>query len=220
MDAQRQPETQHGKTDRILVGRTSKFSSRCNGRPPKNPLKPKVKIFKAAPYKVHHDDVNIELPLIQSAISPLILPAPFYIYFYFFRLAHIRSIIRVNPLTPKNFPDSLAASQMDSRELRIMFATCYGHFMSHFNMLVFPALVLPLAGRLKMDMAYVLDISFWMYLLFGVTALPWGVIADRWGARPLFLIETNSGIETVFYALGIVSVVLVVVIVILIQKTR
>ena len=137
---------------------------------------------------MHHDDVNIELPLIQSAISPLILPAPFYIYFYFFRLAHIRSIIRVNPLTPKNFPDSLAASQMDSRELRIMFATCYGHFMSHFNMLVFPALVLPLAGRLKMDMAYVLDISFWMYLLFGVTALPWGVIADRWGARPLFLI--------------------------------
>ncbi len=188
MDAQRQPETQHGKTDRILVGRTSKVSSRCNGRPPKNPLKPKVKIFKAAPYKVHHDDVNIELPLIQSAISPLILPAPFYIYFYFFRLAHIRSIIMVNPLTPKNFPDSLAASQMDSRELRIMFATCYGHFMSHFNMLVFPALVLPLAGRLKMDMAYVLDISFWMYLLFGVTALPWGVIADRWGARPLFLI--------------------------------
>jgi len=77
---------------------------------------------------------------------------------------------------------------MDSREVRIMFTTCYGHFMSHFNMLVFPALVLPLAGRLKMDMAYVLDLSFWMYLLFGITALTWGMIADRWGARPLFLI--------------------------------
>jgi MFS family permease len=76
---------------------------------------------------------------------------------------------------------------MDSRELRILFATCYGHFMSHFNMLVFPALVLPLVGRLKMDMAYVLDLSFWMYLLFGVTALPWGMIADRWGARSLFI---------------------------------
>jgi len=77
---------------------------------------------------------------------------------------------------------------MDSRELRILFATCYGHFMSHFNMLVFPALVLPLVGRLKMDMAYVLDLSFWMYLLFGVTALPWGMIADRWGARSLFIV--------------------------------
>lgn len=77
---------------------------------------------------------------------------------------------------------------MNSRERRILLTTCYGHFMSHFNMLVFPALVLPLAGQLKMDMAYVLDLSFWMYCLFGVTALPWGMIADRWGAKPLFLI--------------------------------
>jgi MFS family permease len=77
---------------------------------------------------------------------------------------------------------------MDSRESRILIATCYGHFMSHFNMLVFPAVVLPLAGRLKMDMAYILDLSFWMYCLFGITALPWGLIADRWGSKPLFLI--------------------------------
>jgi len=77
---------------------------------------------------------------------------------------------------------------MDSRESRILIATCYGHFMSHFNMLVFPAVVLPLAGRLKMDMAYILDLSFWMYCLFGITALPWGMIADRWGSKSLFLI--------------------------------
>jgi hypothetical protein len=55
-------------------------------------------------------------------------------------------------------------------------------------MLVFPAVVLPLAARLKMDMAYVLDLSFWMYCLFGITALPWGMIADRWGSKSLFLI--------------------------------
>ena len=77
---------------------------------------------------------------------------------------------------------------MDSRELRIMFATCYGHFMSHFNMLVFPAVVLPLVGRMKIDMADILDLSFWMYCFFGITALPWGMIADRWGSKPLFLI--------------------------------
>ena len=91
-------------------------------------------------------------------------------------------------MTKKNTRESFTSHQMDSRELRILFATCYGHFMSHFNMLVFPALVLPLVGRLKMDMAYVLDLSFWMYLLFGVTALPWGMIADRWGARSLFIV--------------------------------
>jgi len=60
--------------------------------------------------------------------------------------------------------------------------------MSHFNMLVFPAIVLPLTVRLKADMATVLGMSFWMYLLFGCTALPWGVIADRWGAGPLMRI--------------------------------
>ena len=77
---------------------------------------------------------------------------------------------------------------MDSRETRILVATCYGHFMSHFNMLVFPAVVLPLAHRLNMGMGYILDLSFWMYCLFGISALPWGMIADRWGSKPLFLI--------------------------------
>ena len=77
---------------------------------------------------------------------------------------------------------------MDSRERRILLVTCFGHFMSHFNMLAFPALLLPLAEHLGMDMAEALGLSFWMYLLFGVTALPWGLAADRWGAKPFLLI--------------------------------
>ncbi len=77
--------------------------------------------------------------------------------------------------------------RLDSRDRRILLNTCYGHFMSHFNMLVFPALVLPLMARLEMPMAQVLSLSFWMYLLFGLTALFWGLLADRFGARPLLL---------------------------------
>ena len=61
--------------------------------------------------------------------------------------------------------------------------------MSHFNMLVFPAIVLPLTVHLQVDMATVLGLSFWMYLLFGCTALPWGMIADRWSAGPLMLMR-------------------------------
>ncbi len=61
--------------------------------------------------------------------------------------------------------------------------------MSHFNMLVFPAIVLPLTVYLQVDMATVLGLSFWMYLLFGCTALPWGMIADRWSAGPLMLMR-------------------------------
>jgi predicted MFS family arabinose efflux permease len=78
--------------------------------------------------------------------------------------------------------------KLDPRDRRILLNTCYGHFMSHFNMLVFPALVLPLMARLEMPMAQVLSLSFWMYLLFGLTALFWGLLADRFGARLLLLI--------------------------------
>jgi MFS family permease len=78
--------------------------------------------------------------------------------------------------------------KMDAFEKRILINTCFGHFLSHFNMLVFPAVVIPLTVRMNLTMAEVLGVSFWMYLLFGLTALPWGLAADRWGAKPLLIL--------------------------------
>ena len=70
-------------------------------------------------------------------------------------------------------------------------------------MLVFPALVLPLAGILRLDLAQVLQLSFLQYLLFGVSALPWGMVADRWAGRPLmvlmFLGASLSGFAAAFW---------------------
>ncbi|MBW1713520.1 MAG: MFS transporter, partial [Deltaproteobacteria bacterium] len=43
-------------------------------------------------------------------------------------------------------------------------------------------------GRLGLDVAQVLGLSFWMYLLFGLTALPWGLVADKWQAKKLLLL--------------------------------
>jgi len=77
---------------------------------------------------------------------------------------------------------------MNTRERHILFQTCYAHFIAHFNMLVFPALIMPLATGFEMDMAQVVGMSFWMYLLFGVSALLWGGLADRFGARPLMML--------------------------------
>lgn len=74
---------------------------------------------------------------------------------------------------------------MTTNERNVLITTCFGHFLSHFNMLVFPAVVLPLSVMLNMPLAEVLAISFWMYLLFGITALPWGLAADRLGAKTL-----------------------------------
>ena len=74
---------------------------------------------------------------------------------------------------------------MNANDRSILTVTCYGHFISHFNMLVFPAILLPLSGRLGLDMIETLSLAFWMYLLFGLTALPWGLLADKLGPRPL-----------------------------------
>ncbi len=95
---------------------------------------------------------------------------------------------------------------MEKREHHILINTCFGHFMSHFNMLVFPAIVLPLTKRLDMAMADVLGLSFWMYLLFGCTALPWGMIADRWGGKALMRVYyAGAGISGLAAALWIDS---------------
>jgi len=75
---------------------------------------------------------------------------------------------------------------MEPQERRILASTCLGHFLAHFNMLVFPALALPVAQRTGLDLPAVLQLAFWQYLLFGVTALGWGLAADRWGPRKLF----------------------------------
>ncbi|KMY65880.1 hypothetical protein AAU61_19830 [Desulfocarbo indianensis] len=77
---------------------------------------------------------------------------------------------------------------MNQQERGILAVTCFGHFLSHFNMLVFPALVLPLSNLLNLTMAQTLALSFWQYLLFGITALPWGLASDRFGARPMLML--------------------------------
>lgn len=79
-------------------------------------------------------------------------------------------------------------SRMDEKERGILIITCFGHLMSHFNMLVFPALVMPLTTILDMEMPAVLALSFWGYLLFGISTLPWGMATDRLGPMPLMLL--------------------------------
>jgi len=88
------------------------------------------------------------------------------------------------------------SKKFSQHEKHILSITGYGHFLSHFNMLVFPALVLPLTGILNLEISEVLGLSLWMYLLFGVTALPWGILSDRWKVRNLlFIFYLGAGIS-------------------------
>lgn len=75
-----------------------------------------------------------------------------------------------------------------NNEKKIIVFTCIAHFLSHFYELIFPALAIPLMISLKMELADVLKLSFLMYLLYGLGALPWGIISDRFGNRRSLII--------------------------------
>ena len=87
---------------------------------------------------------------------------------------------------------------MNTQERAILSATGYGHFLNHFNMLVFPALAPPLSQHFGLDLAVTLDLGFWMYLLF-------------W---------TRMGHLSCFPVSGTISVLLVIMISVLIMSTQ
>ena len=51
---------------------------------------------------------------------------------------------------------------MNSQERKILFFSSSIHFLTHFYVLVFPALVMPMSRDLGLPLATVLNISFWM----------------------------------------------------------
>jgi len=77
---------------------------------------------------------------------------------------------------------------VNPEERRLLAVTCFGHFLSHYNMLVFPSVAVPLAAMLGLPLGAVLQLSLYQYLLFGITALPWGLACDRFGAKPLLVL--------------------------------
>ncbi len=73
---------------------------------------------------------------------------------------------------------------MNRNEKIILFFAAAGHFFTHFAMLAFPAMVMPMSRDLGLPVSEVVELSFWMYFLYGVLAALWGWISDRWGHKP------------------------------------
>lgn len=68
-------------------------------------------------------------------------------------------------------------------EQRILGVTGVAHFVTHLYELTFPALALTVRDDLGWSLAEVLRLSFLMYLLFGLGALPMGILTDHWRAK-------------------------------------
>jgi MFS family permease len=74
-------------------------------------------------------------------------------------------------------------ADLDPNQKRILVFTSAAHFLTHFFVLVFPALVMPISRDLSLEPARVIPLSFPMYLCYGILAIPWGYLSDRFGPR-------------------------------------
>ena len=72
---------------------------------------------------------------------------------------------------------------MNNNEGRIIVFASASHFFTHFYILIFPVLLLPLSRDLGLSLDKVLGLSFLMYLLYGLAAIPWGFISDSTSPR-------------------------------------
>lgn len=74
--------------------------------------------------------------------------------------------------------ESGITSQVVARERNILIVTAAAHYLTHLYMLVFPSVALFLRAAFDLPLEQVLTISFWMYLLYGLCALPAGILTD------------------------------------------
>jgi MFS family permease len=72
---------------------------------------------------------------------------------------------------------------MPNEERPIIFFTAAAHFFAHFYVLVFPPLVMPISRDLGLPIGDVVNLSFTMYLLFGLTAIGWGFLSKKIGHK-------------------------------------
>jgi len=77
----------------------------------------------------------------------------------------------------------MVLADLDANQKRILVFTSAAHFLTHFFVLVFPALVMPISRDLALEPARVIPLSFPMYLCYGILAIPWGYLSDRFGPR-------------------------------------
>lgn len=88
---------------------------------------------------------------------------------------------------------------MKNNELKISILCHYGHFFSHFYMLAFPTLVLFIQKDYNIEFENALTLGFPMYLIYGIAALPIGLISDITKAKYLLIVFLlGMGISSIF----------------------
>ena len=77
---------------------------------------------------------------------------------------------------------------MTGRERSIVGVTFVAHVLCHTSVLVVTGLLVPLQREFNLTEFWVTALPLLGYILMGVGAVPAGLIADRWGARPVLAV--------------------------------
>jgi MFS family permease len=92
---------------------------------------------------------------------------------------------------------------LTANEKRVVTVTGAAHFLTHLYELTFPAIALTVRDDLGWSLSDVLRLSFLMYLLFGVGALPMGFWTDRWRARGVLAVcMLSAGVGALLVAVS------------------
>lgn len=98
----------------------------------------------------------------------------------------------VRPAALRYRPSFMAGLSDAKNERNVILLTGAGHFSTHFFELMFPTLAVVLARDSGVPLEHVLGWSFLGYLLFGLGALPAGLIADQVGARVMLIVAMGG----------------------------
>jgi MFS family permease len=101
--------------------------------------------------------------------------------------------------------------KMNSRERRTVLFLGVSHALTHSMMLTFPAILIPLMKEFHLDLFGVGLLGNIGYLLYGMGALPAGLLADRWGARRVlisFLLGSTLACLLIFLSRGLMGMAL------------
>ena len=74
---------------------------------------------------------------------------------------------------------------MDIQERKIVLIAGISHATAHFYELLFPAMTMYVTRSFDASIQDVIKAGFFLYFLYGFLALPWGVMADRFGSVPI-----------------------------------
>lgn len=87
---------------------------------------------------------------------------------------------------------------MNKKEKEILIFAGISHFFTHFYVLAFPALIMFFSRDFNLSISKILSIGFPMYLSYGLMAIPWGWLSDKYGYRLMM------GLGVIFSGFGFV----------------